>query len=266
MRKKSKLTTFILSIIPGLSHFYLGYGDRGFIYLLIFGMIGVGSFGLAVLTYNDVFLVIAFIAALIIWLVALIDAFSIINALRYGDSSQIENDYKSEEAKLPNRKIITLALSIIPGAGHMYLGYQKKGLVFMAGFFFTIFFMGWLNLSFLLFLLPLIWFYTFFDAFHTLNGNSVEDMDISNILPSINHKHIGIGLIIIGVLIGFQNVLLPVAREILHTMFEYSIIYRIENYIQTIIVSVIFIAGGIKMLRGRKAQLTEIEGDVEDED
>ncbi|NLV89637.1 MAG: hypothetical protein GX021_09800 [Tissierellia bacterium] len=265
MRRKSKFVTFILSFIPGLSHFYLGYADRGFLYLLILGMLCVGTIGLAILTGADKFLTLL-VGIPIIWLVALIDAFSIINTLRYGDSSEVESNFYSEEARLFNKKIITLALSIIPGAGHMYLGYQKKGLIFMAGFFFTIFFMGWLNLSFLLFILPLIWFYSFFDAFHTFNGNNVEDMDISNILPSIQHKHIGIGLIVLGVLIGFQNALLPVARQLLHSIFDYNIIYRIESYIQTIIVSLIFIAGGIKILKGKKVQEEEIEGDVEDED
>ncbi|NLY86281.1 MAG: hypothetical protein GX077_08025 [Tissierellia bacterium] len=265
MRQKSKFITFLLSFVPGLSHFYLGFVDRGFIYLLVFGMLCAGSIGLAIITNAEEFLMLL-TGAPIIWLIALIDAFSIINAMRYGDKSQIERDLQSEEVKDFNKKIITLALSIIPGAGHMYLGYQKKGLIYMAGFFFSIFFMGWLNLSFLLFLLPLIWFYSFFDAFHTFNGNNVEDIDITNILPSIKHKHIGMGLIIIGVFIGLQNVLLPVARQLLRSIFEYHVIYRIENYIQTIIVSIIFIAGGIKMLRAKKVEEVETEGDEGDED
>ena len=89
MRQKNKFTTFLLSFIPGLSHFYLGYADRGFIYLLIFGMLCVGTIGLSVLTYREEFLILL-VGVPIIWLVALIDAFSTINAMRYGDSSEIK--------------------------------------------------------------------------------------------------------------------------------------------------------------------------------
>ncbi|WP_353093112.1 hypothetical protein [Tissierella praeacuta] len=257
MRRKSKFTTFLLSFVPGLSHFYLGYVDRGFIYLIIFGMLCVSSVGLGILISDDAPLLIALVGVPIIWLVALIDAFSTINNMRYGDSSQIENSWESEEMKLANKKIITLALSMIPGAGHMYLGHQKKGLIFMGGFFFAIFFMGWLQLSFLLFLLPLIWFYSFFDAFHTLNGSNVEDIDLSRVLPVIKHEYIGMGLIGMGIFIALQKILYPVLAPYIG--------YEIRNYIQTSIVSLIFIIGGIKMLQ-KKKEVEDIEGDEEDEE
>ena len=270
MKQKSKFITFLLSFIPGLSHFYLGYADRGFIYLIIFGMLFVGTVGLSVLTYREEFLVLL-AGVPIIWLVALVDAFSTINTMRKANNSSVENNWNSEETKESNKKIITLALSIVPGAGHMYLGYQKKGLVFMGGFFFTIFFMGWLNLSFLLFLLPLIWFYSFFDAFHTINGHNVEDIDISKILPAIKHEYIGIGLIAIGLIIALQKILYPVLQQILSSIIKPHIIYSIKNYIQTLIVSVIFIIGGFKILkRNNKVEYMEIEeeveGDVQDEE
>ena len=47
MKKKSRFSTFMLSCIPGLSHFYIGYAERGFMYLIIFGMIFSLSLGLA---------------------------------------------------------------------------------------------------------------------------------------------------------------------------------------------------------------------------
>ncbi len=75
---------------------------------------------------------------------------------------EIGGEDLDEMKKNQIKKTIAMALSIIPGAGHMYLGYQKKGLIIMGGFFFTIFFMGWLNISLFLFVLPLIWFYSFF--------------------------------------------------------------------------------------------------------
>lgn len=269
MKKKSKFITFILSFLPGLSHFYLGYADRGLIYLIIFGGLGVGSIGLTVLSGVEAFMALFIIGASIIWLVALIDSFSIINSMRHGnDNSPIEDSWNSEETKASNKKAISLALSIIPGAGHMYLGYQQKGLALMGGFFFTIFFMGWLQLSMLVFILPLIWFYSFFDAFHTLNGNDVEDIDISRILPPIKHEYIGFGLIGIGLLIALQRVLYPVMQEVLYSIFENHIVYQIKNYIQAGIVSLIFIIGGIKMLSKKKVEesIKELEGETEDEE
>ncbi|MBU5310866.1 hypothetical protein KQI38_02385 [Tissierella carlieri] len=264
MRQKNKFTTFLLSFIPGLSHFYLGYADRGFIYLLIFGMLCVGTIGLSVLTYREEFLILL-VGVPIIWLVALIDAFSTINAMRYGDSSEIKNIWNSQETKISNKKIITLALSIIPGAGHMYLGYQKKGLVLMGGFFFAIFFMGWLQLSFLLFLLPLIWFYSFFDAFHTLNGSDVEDMDISKLLPTIKPEYIGMGLVGIGVLVALQKVFYPILSQVLSKIFNYHNLYQVRNYIQTSIVALIFIIGGIKILHKNK-NIVDDEMEEDDEE
>ncbi|MDR7856833.1 NINE protein [Tissierella sp.] len=272
MRPKSKFMTFLLSFLPGLSHFYLGYMERGFIYLILFGGLCVGSVGLAILTGRDDPLIL--LAGIpIIWLVALVDAFSTLNTIRYGNKSEIEERWNSEETKKSNKKIITLALSMIPGAGHMYLGYQKKGIVYMGIFFFAIFFMGWLNLSFLLFLLPLIWFYSFFDAFHTLNGNNVEDVDIdfSKILPAVKHEHIGIGLIVIGVFIVLQKILYPIISSVLSTYFDYNIIYQIKNYIQTSIVSLIFIIGGFKILKNKKEleviyEEIEVEEDGEEDE
>lgn len=257
MKEKNKFLTFILSFIPGLSHFYLGYPDRGLIYLIIFGAIGLGSFGMAMATHSTVFVLIFIAGELLVWLIALIDSFSLINNPGYRkQGDEIEEKVNLEETKISNRKIITLGLSIIPGAGHMYLGYQQKGLVLMGAFFFAIFFMGWLNLSMLLFILPLIWFYSFFDAFHTLNGNSVEDIDMTKILPNIKDEYIGFGLIGIGLLIFFQRVVYP----LIATYMDWQFI----NNMQASIVALIFIIVGIKMLRKKKYE--EIDGDEEYEE
>ena len=259
MRQKSKFITFILSFIPGLSHIYLGYADRGFIYLIILGMLGVGSVALAILFSMGELAALGFAGGCLLWLVALIDAFSVVNNLRYNNGAEIKDNWNSEETKISNRKIITLALSIIPGAGHMYLGHQRKGLALMGVFFFAIFFMGWLNLSFLLFLLPLIWFYSFFDAFHTLNGNEVEeiDIDIEKLLPVIKREYVGFGLIGIGLIVAFQRIIQPLINQYLD--------YYVVNYIQTSIVSLIFIFAGIKMLQ-KKRDIEVVEEDEEIED
>ena len=63
----------------------------------------------------------------------------------------------------------TFVFSLFPGAGHMYLGLMKKGASLMLLFCLTIALSGFLNLSFLLILLPVIWFYSFFDAMNLRN-------------------------------------------------------------------------------------------------
>ncbi|OLS03469.1 hypothetical protein [Tissierella creatinophila] len=247
MRGKSKFITFLLSFIPGMSHFYIGYGDRGLIYLILTVAIFVGSLGLSFVFGDDAFILIFIFSYPIIWLISLIDAFSVINKLSINATQEdhIEGEEKKvEPTSFLNKKMITLALSIVPGAGHMYLGQQKKGLSFMSIFFFTIFFMGWLRLNFLIFLLPVIWFYVFFDAFHLVNGEDTEDFDIVSFLPKVSNSLIGKILIGIGIIIFFNNIFYPIIADLLD--------YRFVNYIQTSIVAIIFIVIGIKMLKTKK--------------
>ena len=252
MKEKSKFITFLLSFIPGLSHLYLGFGDRALIFFIVFfGAIG-GTLGLIILTRFDKFILLLVFTLPIIWLIALIDAFSlrdksILSELR-NSKGEIEKE-NLDEIKKSNRKAIAMALSIIPGAGHMYLGHQKKGLIIMGAFFFTIFFMGWLSLSLFLFVLPLIWFYSFFDALHSVNGNNYEEISFE--LSMIKLEWVGWGLVTIGILIVVERILYPL------------IPYQMRNYIQTSIVSIIFILGGIKLLvKNKREEIHEEDEDI----
>ncbi|MCF6464888.1 hypothetical protein [Clostridium sp. Cult2] len=252
MKEKSKFITFLLSFIPGLSHFYLGFADRAVIFLMVFFGAIAGVTGLAFITYNDALFALLAFALPLIWLVALLDAFSLKKKFispEYYEGDKEMNSKNIYEIKESNKKTITMALSIIPGAGHMYLGYQKKGLAIMGAFFFTIFFMGWLGLSLFLFVLPLIWFYSFFDALHSFNENDAKKEEITFALPNIKSQWIGWGLICIGILIVIERILYPL------------IPYQIRNYIQTSIVAIIFIAGGIKLLGKSKKEEVDEDGE-----
>ena len=68
-------------------------------------------------------------------------------------------------------RILTFLFALWPGAGQMYLGYMKRGVSLMGLFFLIFAIMGFLGLSFLAFLLPIIWFYAFFD---TMNLRSMS--------------------------------------------------------------------------------------------
>nr|WP_312577973.1 hypothetical protein [Sedimentibacter sp.] len=258
MRDKSKFIAFVLSVIPGLSHLYIGLKERALIFFVMFVGIFAGSMGLSIMLYDNDFLVIILIGYPVLWLIALMDMYSawrnieikhLYNNAETSQSISIDNKF--------NKRSITLALSIIPGAGHMYLGYQKKGLIIMGAFSFSVFFMGWLGISLLLFILPLIWFYSFFDAMHTVDGSNVDIKNQEIIFPEIKSEWVGFALIGIGVMIMLERVLYPL------------IDYEIRRYIQTSVVSLIFIFAGIRMLIKNKKNsdvFDDAEEDNADED
>lgn len=255
MRDKSRLIAFIISAIPGMAHLYIGMKERALIFFILLVAGVTGGIGLAVLTGGEGFLVLTIIGYLLLWLIALIDVFS---AWKNIEMKQLYNNSETlrdiPDQKL-NKKSISLALSVIPGAGHMYLGYQKKGLFIMGAFFFSIFFMGWLGISMLLFLLPLIWFYSFFDAMHTADGSREEIKNETLILPDIKPEWIGFALIGIGVMIMLERILYPL------------IDYEIRRYIQTSVVSLIFISVGIYMLmKNKKSTIVHDETEEEHND
>ena len=241
MRDKSKLIAFLLSAVPGLAHLYIGLKERALIFFMIFGAIFTGGVGLSILSHDDSFLLLAILVYPIIWLIALVDMFSAWRKLELWEVYDNDEGYDLVDSRI-NKKTITLALSVVPGAGHMYLGYQTKGLLIMAAFFFSIFFMGLLGISLLLFLLPLIWFYSFFDALQLVDGTKEakdEDIELSKIKP----EWVGTGLIAIGLIIIVERILFPLVP------------YQLRNYIQTSIVSLIFIILGIVILSKNKKAL-----------
>ena len=254
MRDKSKIIGFMLSFIPGLAHLYIGLKERAVIFL---GLLGAGFFAsvfISMATYSELGLVLFMIGYAILWLIALIDMFSAWKKLEmrelYNNAQGIEDI--NTDTKM-NKKTITMALSIIPGAGHMYLGYQSKGLIIMGAFFFSIFFMGWLGISLLLFLLPLIWFYSFFDAMHLVDDSQEVANNQKLELPNIKPEWLGTGLIAIGIIIILERILLPLIN------------YEIRRYIQTSIVSLIFIiAGAAILMKNKKTLSTENIEDVDD--
>ena len=69
-------------------------------------------------------------------------------------------------------KFWTVIFSLLPGAGHMYLGFMRRGVCLMAAFFGSIALASFFELGPLLFVWPIIWFYSFFDA---LNRRSLPD-------------------------------------------------------------------------------------------
>lgn len=258
MNRKSKFVVFILSVIPGLSHIYLGLFYRGYIFM---GAVAAGVMavlGLCSLVGSRQPLILL-LGLPVLWFVALIDSMMLTDRVNSGMTLNPTEEHGpgigtvTAENKLneQNRKIVACLLSVIPGAGHMFLGYQKLGLELMTLFFFSFFFIDWLRIGLFMFIIPVIWFYSMFDALHKASGDgALAEEDNLSLLEVIGEnsnrwsgsKLLGYGLIIIGALLIFDRIISPM------------IPYEIRNYMQTGIVALLFIAGGIRILAGGRKE------------
>lgn len=169
-------------------------------------------------------------------------------------------------------KFWNFIFSCLPGAGHMYLGFMKMGVSLMLLFFGIIGFAGWMNFDMLLFLLPVLWFYSFFDsinknslpqeAFDKLEDEFIWGKDIE--FNFINKRSIrsfcSFLLIVVGLIMLINNVWSVFAYYVddeLYWLIEYAI-----NRSYQIIFAIVIIVLGIKLITGKKKEIasrTEVE-------
>lgn len=169
-------------------------------------------------------------------------------------------------------KFLTFCFSMLPGAGHMYLGLMKQGTSLLTAFCALLFFASWLGIGPLLFLLPILWCYSFFDA---INKNSMNDEDfyaleddylfhfneISELVSRAGKgkTKLGIALIclILGIYLLYNNILL-----FLRFTFGWHFLSSLDLYlgrIPQIAFAVIIIAFGVSLIQEKKEEL-EHEG------
>lgn len=249
--------TIVLSFIPGLGHFQLGLMHRGLTFLVgFFGLMSLIGF-ITVLTHEDGFLI--FMLALpVIWLYSLFDAIQLMIRKQKGekiiDQTVLEDlDKLREEGK--KSKLLATILALFPGAGHLYLGLQRRGIQLMAAFLFSIYILDVLHLSLFLFIIPIIWFYSFFDTLQQLKSyekGQVEDVPIIHWM--LNHQRwVGVGLLLLGVYFISDQLLIRLIDPYIP---DFQLSFWFRNHFQTVLVSLILIFGGIKLLFGsrRKGQ------------
>lgn len=178
---------------------------------------------------------------------------------------------------------LTFVFSMLPGAGHMYLGLMKAGLCYMSLFFGICFLGSWLNVGPSLFIAAIVWFYAFFDslnimsledeAFFALEDHFLWGMD-GNLYQSIvkSNRHLkagfGIGFIVLGLMILWEN--LFTTLEVLYPEGMSWVFYRIQHMLPQLLFSFFIIWVGIKLILGKKQELKNeikfIESDKEEAD
>lgn len=162
-------------------------------------------------------------------------------------------------------KFITFVLSMIPGAGQMYMGFMKRGLSLMLFAALYIIFCSIFNFTALLMLLPVIWFYAFFDA---ININGMDDAEFAKLsddylilegidlswLRNITGKSgllLGWTAVVCGVILLAKN-LWELELPYFLSETERIIIYRIGSSLPRYFASILLVILGVKLISGRR--------------
>lgn len=172
---------------------------------------------------------------------------------------------------------LTFVFSLLPGAGEMYMGFFKQGVSIMSAFFMLIFVSSWLNLGPLMFILPVLWFYSFFhvhnlaslrdEEFYSIEDNYLFNYDQNKLQAmfgeSKGRKIFAIVLIFLGVS-AIWNTLMDLLKSCLYALgidmeWYYQISYRIPQCVFGMAVILL----GIHLIRGKKKELYAIEEEQE---
>ncbi len=168
-------------------------------------------------------------------------------------------------------KFLTFVLSLFPGAGHMYMGFMKKGVSLMSAFFIIVFISSFLDVGQLLYVVPVLWFYSFFDSINTGYSTDEEFLKIEdNYLFTIDRfigidKNMvmksrllpGILLLIFGIFLIWKNIMAQLSGIIPQPI--YDTMSNIITNLPRLIIGIAIIVVGIKLIIGKKK-----EGDIND--
>lgn len=194
----------------------------------------------------------------IIWVYNMFDAVQLVGKKQRGeelvDKTIIEDFEETRREQGRKSKTLATVLAIFPGAGHLYLGLQKRGIQLMAAFLLAIYILDELRLSLFLFLIPIIWFYSFFDALQKVSKHGEEELeDVPVVSYIVNHqKWVGFGLIALGIYYLVVNVVLPTVGPIILNAFNFDIQSFYYDYFQGTIICILLIGGGLKLMVGSK--------------
>lgn len=166
---------------------------------------------------------------------------------------------------------LTFIFAFLPGGGQMYMGFMKEGISLLSVFALIIFLGSWLNISPITFVLPVIWFYSFFDAMNkmSLTNEQLEKLEDKYLfqldkLPSFNPNlfikyklYIALLFIFVGLSILWDNTLS--VFSVFFPVYVTDILYRISDKVPQLIISFLIISVGIKLITGKKEELQNIK-------
>lgn len=171
-------------------------------------------------------------------------------------------------------KFWTFIFSLIPGAAEMYMGLMKMGVSLMVMFMLTLGVSLWLENVVLLFALVVIWFYAFFHARNLASMDEAELQQIDDRFFLWNEgtlewknlfvrykKGIALLLILCG-LTALWGELDGWITELIAGLFRVNVsdVWMFVDDIPRMFVAVIIIIVGVRLIIGKKKELTEEDG------
>lgn len=180
---------------------------------------------------------------------------------------------------MPHKRngFLTFCFSCLPGAGQMFLGFVKEGVSLMVIFFGIIAVISWLGIDALVYLLPVVWCYAFFDA---MNKNSLPEYEFEKLQDDyifldfmdefdtfFKGGYQKIILAIILIVVGFHmlvsngiSILAMAGVEISHEV--YRVIF---DFIPQTVIGLLIIIAGIYLIVGKKKVLEQeiVSGELE---
>ena len=179
--------------------------------------------------------------------------------------------------------ILTLLFACIPGAGQMYQGYMKRGLSLITMFCLFIIVGSATGLDALVVGCIVVYMYSFFDTFNLRAQIIAENAPADDYLVHINwkdkrmqdfmmdsHKLLGWGLIALGGLVAYENVIMRVFGDVMWRWGQNNPVFRafylMLDELPQIVTCVALIVCGLWLVRGPKGRKQKPQNDAEDED
>jgi len=254
-QQREKTHVVLLSLIPGLGHMHIGLMHRGISLLISF--IGLATTILFLVFVLKAPALLIFLLVLpVIWIYNMFDAMQCLTTRHRGEpvhDRTIFHDLESQVSTGRKNKVLALALSVFPGAGHLYLGLQQRGLQLMGGFLLAIYIMDNFRLTLFFFLIPLLWCFAFFDALHQATRYERGEMRDEPVLMHVSRyqRWIGITLLGFGVLYFIDQMAVRFIAE--YSKAWYRVYLEIKYMFPTAIGAFIMFAFGLRLIFGNKA-------------
>jgi hypothetical protein len=173
---------------------------------------------------------------------------------------------------------LTFCFAFLPGAAQMYMGFMKRGASLMSAFFLLIFASTWLNLGPLMFAMPVIWFFAFFDTFnlrslpdeefYAMEDNFILYPELVKNKATFLHGKYRIVFALILIFIGFT-----VLWNNLCNMLSWALpravtesLYSFGRYFPQLLVGCGIVALGFYLIIGKKKDLDSMDNNKQLED